>query len=288
MTKSRGVAVAVLGFMLFALSASSGYAGSVQHLSHDIGNGELGQYRPVPNQDSGRAVADSTPRTSGIIIGPAPGHAVNGQSPDTGAGQKERSTATNGEERQIELAFWTSIRDSSDPADFEAYLDVYPDGVFARLAHNRLAALEAEAELVKADPASPDETSTAPDSRQLARLLQIELQRAGCNPGKADGQWGPRSRRALERFNRHAGTRLPIEAATAETLEAVRSRSTACPAVAQQPKRPAAPAAQQSAAQRPTAPAVQPSSAPRPSCTREQRRMGGGNRWVQAYYCSMD
>ena len=40
----------------------------------------------------------------------------------------------------VELAFWDSIRASTDPADFEAYLNRYPNGQFAALARNRLAA----------------------------------------------------------------------------------------------------------------------------------------------------
>ena len=42
---------------------------------------------------------------------------------------------------QQELAFWQSIAGSENPADFEAYLEQYVDGQFARLAENRLAAL---------------------------------------------------------------------------------------------------------------------------------------------------
>lgn len=42
-----------------------------------------------------------------------------------------------------ELAFWESIADSENPADFEAYLAQYAEGEFARLAENRLAALRA-------------------------------------------------------------------------------------------------------------------------------------------------
>ena len=46
-------------------------------------------------------------------------------------------------DREIELAFWKSIKDSTIAADFEAYLDKYPKGDFAAVAHNRLAALRA-------------------------------------------------------------------------------------------------------------------------------------------------
>ena len=40
-----------------------------------------------------------------------------------------------------ENLFWQSITNSTDPADFEAYLEVFPNGIFRRLAENRLAAL---------------------------------------------------------------------------------------------------------------------------------------------------
>ena len=41
----------------------------------------------------------------------------------------------------IEREFWASVRDSSRPEDIQAYLDKYPNGNFAPLAKNRLAAL---------------------------------------------------------------------------------------------------------------------------------------------------
>lgn len=47
--------------------------------------------------------------------------------------------------RQMELAFWQSIKDSKDPADFEAYLRKYRDGTFTDLAGNRLRQLRSGA-----------------------------------------------------------------------------------------------------------------------------------------------
>ena len=41
----------------------------------------------------------------------------------------------------FELAFWNSIQRSDDPAEYRAYLDIFPGGTFARLAQARLAAL---------------------------------------------------------------------------------------------------------------------------------------------------
>lgn len=44
----------------------------------------------------------------------------------------------------IELSFWNSIKDSRNPADFQAYLDKYPNGQFEALARNRLNATTPE------------------------------------------------------------------------------------------------------------------------------------------------
>ena len=44
---------------------------------------------------------------------------------------------------EVDTVFWQSITNSTDPADFEAYLRQFPQGVFRALAQNRLAALRA-------------------------------------------------------------------------------------------------------------------------------------------------
>jgi hypothetical protein len=47
--------------------------------------------------------------------------------------------AAGGTPADRESLFWMSVKDSSDPAAFEAYLKQYPDGTFAPLARQRLA-----------------------------------------------------------------------------------------------------------------------------------------------------
>ncbi|MCY4027909.1 MAG: DUF4189 domain-containing protein [Acidobacteria bacterium] len=59
-----------------------------------------------------------------------------------------------------ENLFWQSIRDSTDPADFEAYLRRYPAGAFRALARNRLARLGAPASA--AGPDAGDGPEAAP------------------------------------------------------------------------------------------------------------------------------
>lgn len=67
-----------------------------------------------------------------------------------------------GGQNPIELAFWNSVATSTDPADYQAYLQAYPNGIFAVLATNALRRLEDGAERggvpaePAADPASED------------------------------------------------------------------------------------------------------------------------------------
>ncbi|WP_158938601.1 SUMF1/EgtB/PvdO family nonheme iron enzyme [Burkholderia sp. S171] len=51
---------------------------------------------------------------------------------------------------QYELTFWESIKDSTYPSDYEAYLKAYPNGRFATLAHARIDRLRASAAAPKA------------------------------------------------------------------------------------------------------------------------------------------
>lgn len=49
-----------------------------------------------------------------------------------------RETMPAADPAAIEIAFWNTIKESADPADFEAYLKRYPAGNFAPLARNRI------------------------------------------------------------------------------------------------------------------------------------------------------
>ncbi|CAG4892092.1 SUMF1/EgtB/PvdO family nonheme iron enzyme [Paraburkholderia gardini] len=59
---------------------------------------------------------------------------------------------------QYELTFWDSIKDSTYPSDYEAYLKAYPNGRFATLAHARIDRLRAAAKT----QTTPEATRTAP------------------------------------------------------------------------------------------------------------------------------
>jgi uncharacterized caspase-like protein len=61
-----------------------------------------------------------------------------------------------------ELAFWESVKDSHDAADFQAYLGQYPGGTFAALARNRLAALQSQATVAPTPTAQPPARQEGP------------------------------------------------------------------------------------------------------------------------------
>ncbi|QAU50273.1 caspase family protein [Bradyrhizobium guangzhouense] len=66
----------------------------------------------------------------------------------------------------------------------------------------------------------------------LSRALQSELRRVGCNTEPVDGNWNAASQRALELFNKHAGTKLEVKTASADALDAVKAKtSRICPLV---------------------------------------------------------
>ena len=70
------------------------------------------------------------------------------------------------------------------------------------------------------------------DQSDIARLLQAHLKRVGCDPGTTEGNWTPGSQKALETFNKSAGTKLDIKLASLDALDAVRSKtSRVCPLV---------------------------------------------------------
>ena len=84
-----------------------------------------------------------------------------------------------------ETVFWQSIANSEDPADFQAYLGQFPNGVYARLATNRLAVLRPSpasgpSANLPSDPPSPPPVSrptVTEDAPQTAEELSAFLGR---------------------------------------------------------------------------------------------------------------
>lgn len=89
--------------------------------------------------------------------------------------QPAPAQAMTSQDASIETTFWNSIKDGADRSDFEAYLKRYPNGYFAALAQNRLAALARSAPPRPSPSQAPRTASAAP---QRSAPQQAPAQRA--------------------------------------------------------------------------------------------------------------
>ncbi|WP_316184581.1 MULTISPECIES: caspase family protein [unclassified Bradyrhizobium] len=146
-------------------------------------------------------------------------------------------------------------------AAFDAFIEKYPSGFYAALARAQRAKLAPAAANVAA-PATTDVTRSPPEASgqradkppaasepakpamvaalpppadkvappDLARELAGELRRVGCSTADSDGTWDLNARRALERFNKQAGTRFDTKLASLDALDAVKAKTArVCP-----------------------------------------------------------
>jgi peptidoglycan hydrolase-like protein with peptidoglycan-binding domain len=99
----------------------------------------------------------------------------------------------------LERDYWEETGARGTPAGYQAYLERYPDGIFADEARNRLAAL---------NDATNDAANDAARAREdalninpvLRRLIENRLQQLGFNPGQVDGRFDSDTRRAIGRY----------------------------------------------------------------------------------------
>jgi hypothetical protein len=134
-------------------------------------------------------------------------------------------------DRELEISFWNSVKDSKSPAIIETYLQRYPNGTFAGLARAMIQDMRRVAALPPSGAAMPVPPlqSATPD---LARAMQTELQRVGCYQGTVDGNWGGRTKAALEQFASRTKANLSTDAPSQAALDAVKARQERiCPLV---------------------------------------------------------
>jgi TPR repeat protein len=107
---------------------------------------------------------------------PAPPPQIALQTPDQ-PGHAPAQQKPAGDPASPEVVFWQSIEKSTDPADFEAYLQQFPNGVFSRLARVRLIALTKAAPAVQPPAQVPDadETSWSEADRRAAQTALTVL-----------------------------------------------------------------------------------------------------------------
>ena len=100
--------------------------------------------------------------------------------------------------------FWESVKGSPDPADVDAYLKQFPDGVFAALARNRLKRLSDPGVETRGGDMEAIERALGL-KRTERRRIQIALTASGFDPGGRDGLFGPRTRVAIGKWQASRG-----------------------------------------------------------------------------------
>ena len=161
------------------------------------------------------------------------------------------SSAPSGNDKDLEILFWNSVKDSKSPAVLEAYLERYPAGTFTGLARIMIANLKEQAkpstrsrpracrpmpdtkqppQTAGSQPRSRAYRSPRPDLNRrldpqaLTRALQSELKRVGCDPGPVMGNGAPRPRRRLAILPATPRCRCRPGEPSAAALEALASR----------------------------------------------------------------
>ena len=218
---------------------NSPYAtGLLKHMEtpgKDVGGVLVAVRNDVLQATAGKQVPwEFTALTDEVVLRPAaaplPPRAT-GPAPPTGA--LPAPTAT-GElppdyDKEMEIAFWNAVKDSKLPTVLATYLERFPRGTFAEFARVRIEQLKAEqatapapsklASLPTRLPDAPPTPGTSPQG--LARALQAELKRVGCDPGSLDGSWGTKSRQALEKFQRLSKLSVPTGEPSEAALQGV-------------------------------------------------------------------
>jgi hypothetical protein len=104
-------------------------------------------------------------------------------------------------EQQLEMAFWASVKDNTDPQVIKTYLDRYPDGSFATAAH---ALMDQQEQRIKAEAAAREEQrKRAEAARKAAELKRKEEEKRAREARLAEEQ-----RRAEETRNASEVRRL--------------------------------------------------------------------------------
>lgn len=213
--------VGAIALLLFTAMTPSTLVASPQ--------GKGGAIKPAPTPAP--VVKKTTPPKRSTSSGGTPPRSISPKSGDANA---------------VELAFWNSIKDSTDPEDFRAYLKKYPNGQFADLAHNRIRTLEAanakpiatptpteqpksapattEAKVEKPAPTPPpgETKANAPNHFEKAKALQSSDREAAETEYRLATQLDPDNAQYHEYLSLNLSVQCKNSEAEAEMREAVR------------------------------------------------------------------
>lgn len=133
-------------------------------------------------------------------------------SPPTVAEEKNEAI---GRAVDLEVVFWQSIINSERAADFEAYLNQFPDGNFATLARNNLAALK------RKEPAQQSEAAVEDAHKGLDRALIGAVDRAISGARESGANYTEQIQAAVRRLTELRRQREEEERAAEEARKRV-------------------------------------------------------------------
>lgn len=147
--------------------------------------------KEVLDKTSGRQVPWSNSSLTGDFVFASRQITVEAK-PDTNERPVTPAPAPTVDNRSVELAFWDSIKDSDDVADYRGYLRRFPDGVFIGIAKRRMERLEREKQARLKVPVEPKKV--APPAPKAEPTLDDGI------AFYQSGDYG----KALDIFRRHA------------------------------------------------------------------------------------
>ncbi len=224
---------------VIAYAAKAGSTAEDGRGEHSPFTAALIKYLPMPGLDVRLAfghirddVLEQTGNRQEPFVYSSLGGSIVSLVPKPSAPQAESKPAAADPDAGVRIDYQLAERVGTKAA-WSDFLAVHPTGFYANLARQQRGKLEqaraAPAQVAAATPAPPAEAKPEPAAPvsaippDLARRLQAELKRVGCDPGTADGEWGESSRRALDNFNRHAKTKLDSKVASLDAFNSVRS-----------------------------------------------------------------
>ncbi|WP_341367336.1 peptidoglycan-binding protein [Yoonia sp. BS5-3] len=99
----------------------------------------------------------------------------------------------------LERAYWEETGARDDEAGYRAYLDRYPEGIFAEEARSKLDALDDDTDAAAARERALNINPV------VARLIENRLDQLGFNPGRVDGRFDRDTRGAISRYQTRHG-----------------------------------------------------------------------------------
>jgi uncharacterized caspase-like protein len=128
--------------------------------------------------------------------------------PADGAVQPQSPAAAGFNPQQMEFALWNAAEATKTAADYEAYVSKYPNGTFAEIARNRIAALQSgkpvdnnrglgSAAPTIVGPADENAESQLDLDKTQWRAIQAKLNELGFSIKRVDGEPGATTRQAI-------------------------------------------------------------------------------------------